>query len=309
MIEKCPTMSRYKNISLLYDGLNKYHIELSRKRYTTTAGFMRWGKNNRYWAIETGDGYTFGDYATGLKDSIFIRANNNLSFQEIQQRKAAIQEAQAKAEQQRQKEQEDKVIEVTNLWQSLPNANQSHEYLTKKQVLSYGLKQLDDSLVVPLCDANGKMWSIQYIHPDGRKQFYTGGRTKGCFYVLGEIHDKVVFCEGYATGASVYQATTIPVAIAFNAGNLENVVIALKKKHPNLNIIIGADNDYKENAQTNVGRDVAMQIAEKYNNIKVIVPYMNENCKCDFNDIAVAKGLGEVRKQFSEGKSYDRRNK
>lgn len=288
--------------SLLYDGLNKYHIEHPRKKFTTTTGFMRWGKNNRYWATETGDGYTFGDYVTGLKDSIFPKAENSLSFQEVLQRKKAIQEAQSKAEQQRLREQEDKAIEVFNLWQSLPVANPNHEYLQRKQVLSYGLKQLDDRLVVPLCDANSKMWSIQYIYPDGRKQFYPGGRIKGCFYTLGEIRDRVVLCEGYATGASIHQATGVPVAVAFNVGNLENTLQELRKKHPRLSIIIGADNDYKENAPTNVGRDVAMRICNLYNNIKVIVPYMNENCKCDFNDIAVMKGLGEVRKQFNIGK-------
>ena len=289
------------NNALLYDGLDKYLIERPKKRFTTTAGFMRWGKNNRYWAIETGDGFTFGDYATGLKDSIFPRLENNLSFQEIQQRKEAIRDAQAKAEQQRQKEQEDKATEALNLWQSLPDADPSHEYLARKKVLSYGLKQLDDKLVIPLNDENGKMWSLQYIYPDGKKQFYTGGRTKGCFYILGKIQDEVVLCEGYATGASIYEATGIPVVVAFNAGNLESVLQALRNKNPKLSIIIGADNDYKENVPTNVGRDVAMSISGLYNNIKVIVPRMSENCKCDFNDIAVARGLDEVRKQFNNG--------
>lgn len=295
------------NTSLLYDGLNKYHIEHPRKKFTTTTGFMRWGKNNRYWATETGDGYTFGDYVTGLKDSIFSKAENSLSFQEVLQRKQSIREAQEKAEQQRLKEQEDKAIEVFNLWQNLHDANPAQEYLKKKQILPYGLKQSDDKLVVPLYDTKDKMWSIQYIYPDGRKQFYPGGRIKGCFHTLGEVRDKVVLCEGYATGASIHKATGFPVVIAFNVGNLESVVLALRKKHPKLSIIIGADNDIKENAQDNPGRDVAMRIVEMYNNIKVIVPHMKENCKCDFNDIAVAKGLDEVRKQFNIGENYDRR--
>lgn len=287
-------------LTLLYDGLSIYNIEIPRKRFTTTAGFMRWGKNNRYWAVETGEGYTFGDYAAGFKASVFPKDESSLSYLERIQRVQAIKEAQAKAEQQRLREQEDKAIEVFNLWQNLPGANPNHDYLKRKQVHSHGLKQLDDKLVVPLMDSNGRIWSIQYIYPDGRKQFYPGGRIKGCFYLLGEIQDKVVLCEGYATGASIYQATGLPVAIAFNVANLEAVLIALRKENPKLKIIIGADNDIKENAQTNVGHDVAMRLAGQYNNIKVIVPQMKEKCKCDFNDVAVAYGLNSLTKYFKE---------
>ena len=252
------------SLTLLYYGLEQYHIDLPRKRFTTTAGFMRWGKNNRYWAVETGEGYTFGDYATGFKASVFPKDESSLSYLERIQRVQAIKEAQAKAEQQRLREQEDKAIEVFNLWQNFPKATPEHPYLRRKQVLPYGLKQSGDKLVIPLKDTNGKIWSLQYIYPDGIKQFHPGGRIKGSFYTIGDIQDKVILCEGYATGASIYQATGLPVVVAFNVGNLEAVLLALRKKNPKLKIIIGADNDYKENAQTNVGHDVAMRLAGQY---------------------------------------------
>ena len=82
------------SLTLLYYGLEQYHIELPRKRFTTTAGFMRWGKNNRYWAVETGEGYTFGDYATGFKASVFPKDESSLSYLERLQRAQAIKEAQ-----------------------------------------------------------------------------------------------------------------------------------------------------------------------------------------------------------------------
>jgi putative DNA primase/helicase len=261
---------------------------------------MRWGKNNRYWAVETGEGYTFGDYATGFKSSVFPKDESSLSYLERIQRIQAIKEAQAKAGQQRLREQEDKAIEVFNLWQNFPKATPEHPYLRRKQVLPYGLKQSGDKLVIPLKDTNGKIWSLQYIYPDGMKQFHPGGRIKGSFYTIGDIQDKVILCEGYATGASIYQATELPVVVAFNVGNLEAVLLALRKKNPKLKIIIGADNDYKENAQTIVGHDVAMRLGGQYNNIKVIVPQMKEKCKCDFNDVAVAYGLDNLTKYFKE---------
>ena len=87
-------------LTLLYDGLSIHNIELPRKRFTTTAGFMRWGKNNRYWAVATGDGYTFGNYADGFKSSIFPKKENSLSDFERHQRMQYIKKAQAEAEKQ-----------------------------------------------------------------------------------------------------------------------------------------------------------------------------------------------------------------
>ena len=52
-------------------------------------------------------------------------------------------------------------------------------------------------------------------------------------------------CEGFATGASIHECTGHAVAVAFNAGNLEAVAIALRSKYPDLKIIIAADDDHQ----------------------------------------------------------------
>nr|MBP6718150.1 toprim domain-containing protein [Rhodoferax sp.] len=51
--------------------------------------------------------------------------------------------------------------------------------------------------------------------------------------------------EGYATGASIHECTGHAVAVAFNAGNLEAVAVALRTKYPALKIIIAADDDHQ----------------------------------------------------------------
>ena len=64
--------------------------------------------------------------------------------------------------------------------------------------------------------------------------------------------DTLYVCEGYATGATIHEASGKAVAIAFDEGNLLLVAQSLQKKLPNIQIVIAADNDIKAD-QPNVG--------------------------------------------------------
>ncbi|WP_171458212.1 primase-helicase zinc-binding domain-containing protein [Acinetobacter sp. ANC 5045] len=119
----------------------------------------------------------------------------------------------------------------------------------------------DGNLLIPAYDENGKMWNLQTIEPDGHKYFITGdvnevgeyesggGRTGGCFFVIGEVqpdlYDTHIICiaEGYATGMSIHMATGYPVALSFVANNLPKVGAALRKKYPNASFVYCADDD------------------------------------------------------------------
>ena len=68
---------------------------------------------------------------------------------------------------------------------------------------------------------------------------------KGCYHPIGKPAGLLIVCEGYATGASIHESTGHAVAVAFNAGNLEAVAVALHSKYPALKIIIAADDDYQ----------------------------------------------------------------
>jgi putative DNA primase/helicase len=123
-----------------------------------------------------------------------------------------------------------------------------HLYLEAKRVKPYGLRAEGQSLLVPLRDAHGVLWSLQTIAPDGAKRFLVGGRVKGLFYAIGEPCARIVICEGCATGASLYAhlepiAGPHLVACALNAGNLAPVAEALARRHPRAALIIAADND------------------------------------------------------------------
>ena len=101
---------------------------------------------------------------------------------------------------------------------------------------------------VPGMDADGKVWTIQAIQPDGTKRFAKDSRKEGCFHVLGGMGALVqapalVISEGYATAGSLSQSLGFATIAAFDAGNLVHVAKALHQKFPDKPVIIAGDDD------------------------------------------------------------------
>ena len=114
-----------------------------------------------------------------------------------------IEKAKRAAEEEKRHKHEETAKLALDQWNSFSERGQS-SYLQKKKVEPFGVRFHEDSLAVPLRDIKGKLWSLQYIYPDGTKRFLTGGRKKGCFHHIGALEDAklLLVCEGYATGAS-----------------------------------------------------------------------------------------------------------
>ena len=142
------------------------------------------------------------------------------------------------------------------------------------------------------------MVNIQSIFPNGDKYFTKGGQKKGCFYLLGDVTDSLILCEGYSTGASIYEATKIAVAICFDAGNLMPVALDLSTQYPNAKILIAGDDD--RHNEVNTGRINACETATHVGG-SVVFPLFDEHEKdnpTDFNDLHRLTGLKEVKKQI-----------
>ena len=135
--------------------------------------------------------------------------------------------------------------EAREIFLSATGANPAFPYFINKRVGVYGVRQQNNRILVPLKDIDGNIRSLQYIYPNGKKYFHKGGAIKGCFHLVGEVNNTIYIAEGYATAASVFQLNkgTVPVAVAFTAGNLKQVAIELRKKYPQTYIVILADND------------------------------------------------------------------
>jgi putative DNA primase/helicase len=143
------------------------------------------------------------------------------------------------------------------------------------------------------------------------------GTKKGAFHVIGNLkhaHKGLYFVEGYATGLTVHLATGLPVIVCLDAGNLPIVV----KKFSDWgykNLSLCPDNDIKEN-KPNVGLIAAFNAVKEVPLASLFVPH-NDGNKCDFNDILLANGLDDVKRQlhkdnalsFENGKLYVNKRK
>ncbi len=132
---------------------------------------------------------------------------------------------------------------AARLWGMTKPAEAAHPYLVRKGVKAWGIRQLKESLVIPARDTHGQLHSLQFIGPDGVKRFLSGGRTQAVYCAIGKPVDTLLLAEGYATAATLYEATGHATACAFNAGNLGQVAHVLRLKFPGMRIVICADDD------------------------------------------------------------------
>ena len=81
---------------------------------------------------------------------------------------------------------------------------------------------------IPAFDANGKQWTMQYIHQDGTKRFAKDSKKEGCFHPVGGMEalaaaPALVISEGFATAASNAAALRFATVAASDSGNMDQV--------------------------------------------------------------------------------------
>ena len=246
----------------------------------------------------------FGDWKTGEK---YNYCNTSKSKFTHEQRKEYAKKMARIADQNKQAVIKRNTIakkEVNKLWGQLTVEGLSnHPYIVRKQIKTYNIR-LDstNNLVVPLYDSSHELWSLQTITTNGSKRFYKGGRIKGCYYPIGFLNaspSRVILCEGFATGMSIYQATNIATVVCFNAGNLEGAAKELRSKHPTSHFIIAGDNDQFN--QINTGKIKAENVAKNIRANMLLPIFKDLSTKpTDFNDLHCLESLEAVRKQFME---------
>jgi putative DNA primase/helicase len=181
----------------------------------------------------------------------------------------------------------------------------AHKYLLKKGVGAYGLKSDGFNLLVPMRDEQGTLHSIQSIGPGGDKKFLPGGRVKGCYYPIGKPNGVLCIAEGFATAASIHKATGHAVAVAFNSSNLAPVAQALRKKLPEIELIICADDDAK--TEGNPGITSATKAAKSVGGV-VAIPDFGDNrpeSATDFNDLHKHAGEEAVKASVEAAKPVE----
>ncbi|MCD9228944.1 VapE domain-containing protein [Ralstonia pseudosolanacearum] len=212
------------------------------------------------------------------------------------------------------------------LWDAAEECQQ-HPYLTRKQIQSHGLRigkweKVDEetgdvrlitkqALLIPIRDAKKQIHSLQAIFPrklmgDRDKDYLTGGNKAGHFYSIGkpvEFEGRIVIiiCEGYATGASLHEATGHAVIVAFDAPNLLPVALVIRARFPAAIIIMAADNDqWTLKPVANPGVTRAREAALAIGGLLAVPPFdaslgaVGEGGPTDFNDLHVRQGAQAV---------------
>lgn len=175
-------------------------------------------------------------------------------------------------------------------------------YLVRKAVDGYGVRYAGDLLLLPLRDAAGKLWSVQEVFSNGRKKFSTGGRVSGCFHTIGDAasSDWLLTAEGYATAATLHQATGYAVVVAFDEANIRHVAAAMRQLYPDAKLLICADDDSQTEAKTGKNPGIAAAVAAaKAVHGAWCKPVGLPAGKTDFNDLAAGSGLAVVREQIA----------
>lgn len=210
-----------------------------------------------------------------------------------------------------------------------------HDYLTRKGIKAHGLRQiasldglifdgLDESnqyrlqaamqggegpLLVPMHDNKGHVCGVQFIygraHPrkakiERDKEFWpTGMAMGGTFGLIGGLTRTgiLLIAEGFATAASLHEATGLPVAYAFSANNLAKAGAQIRRAYPSLRILFCADDDYltEQASGTNPGTQAAAEACAQIEHAAWTKPDFRDEAGLDrragkkltdFNDLA-----------------------
>lgn len=186
----------------------------------------------------------YGNWKTMGTGSLAIEFSGSISADEQARMKAETQRLRELAAAEKAERAASAAIRAKDIWEKLPRVGAS-KYLDAKNVPAYGLRFSRGSIVVPVRNLAGDMTGLQFIAGDGSKKFLTGTAKAGCFHRIGALVADAPLCiaEGYATAATIHKIMGWPVAVAFDAGNMTAVAVALRQKYPNQKILICADND------------------------------------------------------------------
>ncbi len=210
-----------------------------------------------------------------------------------------LQAAQRERDADRRFTQQQAACEAQRRWSAATPATTS-PYLSTKGIGAHGSRVERDHLLIAMHDPAGTVRSLQTITPDGSKRFLPGGAVRGLMHLIGRPSGNVIVCEGFATGASIHEATGSAVAVAFNCGNLEPVARAIRARFPRLSIVIAADDDWC--TEGNPGRTKATEAALAVGGV-VMLPYFpaqRSKKATDFNDLHQLAGPAAVRACFAE---------
>ena len=182
-------------------------------------------------------------------------------------------------------------VEVTRVDIEWPERDpmSSHPYLEKKKIKLHNAKIDGDTLTIPIIDVKGRRVGAQFIDADGKKKFSYQLPVIGNFSVIGgPIREFAYVAEGWATAATVHEATGKPCVFALNAGNILAVIDNLQQAKPDAELVIAGDND-------DAGRKECERAFSELG-VEYILPDMEG---WDYSDVWVNQGPAAAKKALT----------
>lgn len=256
---------------------------------------------------------SFGDWRSGETQKIRVKPGR-ISVEEREVMRARQEEAKRRAAEVAANAARRAANRASGLFKRMPDKGKS-AYLDRKHIIGFRVRYASrtGAMLVPMSNAQDDIVGLQVIFPckqedTGRdKMYWPAGMSKvGAFHLIGghpEPGEPLLICEGYATGASLHMATSMAVAIAFDAGNLLPVAKSMRQRFPGCPLIICRDDDWKTKRPNgtpwNPGEEKANNAALVVGG-QVVAPIFSGERELkwtDFNDLHVAEGLEAVRRQ------------
>ena len=275
---------------ILPDGLQETHSEEPHRCDTTDS--KKGSKPAWYFFRLIGNAAfaTYGDWRHGGHTQWASYANGAPSLKEIEHINETIRIQAEKAREEREKLADIAKRFVQTKINTLPRLEQ-HDYFSRKQIntiipqtslFKMGSKTFSQEsyfAVVPMYNDKGEVVNWQRIDGNGEKRFKKYAKKQGHFHVLGDLRGSksIVYCEGFATGASIYLSLSCAVIVCFDAGNILPVMNNTEEMVKGKAIYIAADNDVNE-----VGLEKAQAARDKHKQSRITMP---PTVGTDFNDI------------------------
>lgn len=256
--------------------------------------------------FEDGRGGVFGDWSSGMRSTWQATQDKPPAPAEAAAFARRVIEARAQADADRKGRQARAAETAKAIFIAAPDAPGNHCYLARKNIRPHGARLHEGALVVPVV-VDGDLASLQFIAANGTKRFHKDGLIAGGSYLIGDTENARALCvaEGFATAATIHEATGHPVAVAFNAGNLKAVAQGLRERFPALQLIVCADDD--AGTAGNPGLTNARAAARLVGGLLAIPSFGADRPAgaTDFNDQGALSGLPAVATAIAEARPVD----
>lgn len=280
------------------------------------------GDNGWYKAFIDQRGAIFGDWRTKEKwkwpqDNPAWRERMKdlkpLSADEVRRKQEA-------AERQNVKDTKKATGLIRDLWERAKECR-DHPYLKGKGIRDVPLLRSiidpdteQEMLLIPMRNADGEIWNIQRIWPNGkRQQMWQPGGSSRLYNTIGSqsyMQSKTIYiCEGWATGWTIHRASDCAVIVAFFDGGLLTVGKIIQEKYPEARLVFAADNDRwkrvsRGGAMVNPGVYAAKRAAQALNAEYCIPDFPDLSTQpTDYDDLRQLADLAVVRDWLNPAKA------